>query len=168
MSKPALGWWAYRPDTVWICTFTYPSSSMDSFLLQDLLAATLEIPFAVPPYMSLLARSVATLEGIALAGDPNYQMVAQAYPFVVRKVLRNDSSSSTAILRDILFDADGQMKATRLSTLLNAALGFVAEAQAGFIDFDSVPDDGATLSDAVAFLLSEVRMPVLGHVCSNV
>lgn len=30
--------------------------------LQDLLAATLEIPFSVPPYMSLLARSVATLE----------------------------------------------------------------------------------------------------------
>lgn len=27
--------------------------------------------------MSLLARSVATLEGIALVGDPNYQMVAQ-------------------------------------------------------------------------------------------
>jgi len=37
----------------------------------------LEIPFSVPPYMSLLARSVATLEGIALLGDPNYQMVAQ-------------------------------------------------------------------------------------------
>jgi hypothetical protein len=27
--------------------------------------------------MSLLARSVATLEGIALVGDPDYQMVAQ-------------------------------------------------------------------------------------------
>lgn len=32
----------------------------------------------MPPYMSLLARSVATLEGIALTADPNYQMVAQA------------------------------------------------------------------------------------------
>jgi predicted unusual protein kinase regulating ubiquinone biosynthesis (AarF/ABC1/UbiB family) len=42
-----------------------------------LLRTTLEIPFSVPPYMSLLARSVATLEGIALLGDPNYQMVAQ-------------------------------------------------------------------------------------------
>lgn len=46
-------------------------------LSQDLLRTTLEIPFSVPPYMSLLARSVATLEGIALLGDPNYQMVAQ-------------------------------------------------------------------------------------------
>jgi hypothetical protein len=39
-----------------------------SALSQDLLAATLEIPFSVPPYMSLIARSVVTLEGIALTG----------------------------------------------------------------------------------------------------
>ena len=107
--------------------------------------------------MSLLARSVATLEGIALVGDPQYQMVAQAYPFVVRKVLRADSSSSTAILRDILFDGDGALKATRLSTLLNAALGHVAEAQGGFVDFDAVPADGASLQEVASFLLSKVR-----------
>lgn len=46
-------------------------------LSQDLLKTTLEIPFSVPPYMSLLARSVATLEGIALIGDPGYQMITQ-------------------------------------------------------------------------------------------
>ena len=46
-------------------------------LSQDLLQASLEIPFSVPPYMSLLARAVATLEGIALTGDPDYQMVTQ-------------------------------------------------------------------------------------------
>ena len=49
-----------------------------SALSTDLLSATLDIPFSVPPYMALLARSVATLEGIALTGDPGYQMVAQA------------------------------------------------------------------------------------------
>lgn len=48
----------------------------------DLQSATLEIPFSVPPYMSLLARSVATLEGIALVGDPNYQMVSQVGCFL--------------------------------------------------------------------------------------
>ena len=46
-------------------------------LSRDLLATTLEIPFSVPPYMSLLARCVASLEGIALLGDPQYQMVTQ-------------------------------------------------------------------------------------------
>lgn len=40
---------------------------------QDLIRATMEIPFSVPPYSALLGRSVASLEGIALLGDPNYQ-----------------------------------------------------------------------------------------------
>ena len=48
-------------------------------LSQDLLNASLQIPFSVPPYMSLLARAVATLEGIALSGNPDYQMVAEVH-----------------------------------------------------------------------------------------
>ena len=115
-------------------------------LSQELLRTTLEIPFSVPPYMSLLARSIATLEGIALLGDPNYQMVAQAYPFVVRKVLRNSTASVGTLLRDIVFDAStGAVKPTRLSALLNAALGFVADRTDGFVDLDAVPEDGASL-----------------------
>ena len=116
-----------------------------SFASQDLLSAALEIPFSVPPYMSLLARSVATLEGIALAGDPGYQMVAQAYPFVVRKILRNDSSGAGGLLRDILYDGEGNVKPTRMSALLNAALGYVSERTDGFVDFDAVPDEGASV-----------------------
>lgn len=125
--------------------------------MQDLLSVTLEIPFSVPPYMSLLARGVATLEGIALTGDPGYQMVSQAYPFVVRKVLRNDTRSLAVVLRKILFGSDGKLKPTRLSTLLNAALGFVADNQGGFIDFDAIPAEGATMQEVIAFLLSKVR-----------
>eukprot|EP00798_Chlamydomonas_sp_ICE-L_P020473 gene20473-27261_t len=114
-------------------------------LSQDLLAVTMEIPFSVPPYMSLLARSVATLEGIALTGDPNYQMVTQAYPFVVRKVLRSDTESSSGLLRDIVFTEDGAPKATRMSALLNAALGYVSDRTDGFVDFDAVPEEGASV-----------------------
>lgn len=47
----------------------------------------------------------------------------QAYPFVVRKVLRNESGSA-ALLRELLYDpGTGAVRATRLSTLMNAALG---------------------------------------------
>ncbi|CAK0781480.1 hypothetical protein CVIRNUC_005384 [Coccomyxa viridis] len=123
-------------------------------LSQDLLNASLQIPFSVPPYMSLLARAVATLEGIALSGNPDYQMVAEAYPFVVRKVLRNSSSGSRMLLRDIVFDANGKVKPTRMSAILNAALGHVAEQTDGFVDFDAVPAEGAPLQDVLAFLLS--------------
>lgn len=33
----------------------------------------------MPPYMALLARAVATLEGIALLANPDYQMVSQVF-----------------------------------------------------------------------------------------
>ena len=69
----------------------------------------------------------------------------QAYPFVVRKVLRNSSSGSRTLLRDIVFDAHGNVKPARMSSVLNAALGYVAEQTDGFVDFDAVPAEGAPL-----------------------
>lgn len=173
--------------------------------------------------MSLLARSVATLEGIALTADPNYQMVAQvsrpvlpasayvpcttlsaprhrrvdastfaahrahllsvwkpccaaltptwcpcvvlapcllpcryaqAYPFVARKVLRDDGSGTAALLRDLVYDEQGRLRPGRLSALLQAALGYVSEQTEGFVDFDSVPAEGASVSEVLAFVLS--------------
>ena len=69
----------------------------------------------------------------------------QAYPFVVRKVLRNSSSGSGMLLRDIVFDVNGKVKPARMSAVLNAALGHVAEQTDGFVDFDAVPAEGAPL-----------------------
>ena len=69
----------------------------------------------------------------------------QAYPFVVRKVLRNSSSGSRMLLRDIVFDGNGKVKPARMSAILNAALGHVAEQTDGFVDFDAVPAEGAPL-----------------------
>lgn len=74
---------------------------------------------------------------------------AQAYPFVVRKILRNDSDGTGGLLQDILYDSDGTIKATRMGALLNAALGYVSEKSDGFVDFDAVPDEGATVQVCV-------------------
>jgi len=125
---------------------------------QDLLQATLEIPFSIPPYVSLLARSIATLEGIALAGNPEYRLVGEAYPFVVRRLLQAPSGSArlSSALRELLLDADGRVRSVRLSALLQAAVGVTAGAgdQEGFIDFDAVPSQGADTQDLVDFLVS--------------
>ena len=65
----------------------------------------------------------------------------------MRKVLRNSSGGKVgSLLRDIVFDSStGAVKPTRLSALLNAALGYVAERTDGFVDLDAVPEDGAPL-----------------------
>eukprot|EP00448_Togula_jolla_P013946 CAMPEP_0170579030 /NCGR_PEP_ID=MMETSP0224-20130122/5770_1 /TAXON_ID=285029 /ORGANISM="Togula jolla, Strain CCCM 725" /LENGTH=846 /DNA_ID=CAMNT_0010902035 /DNA_START=10 /DNA_END=2550 /DNA_ORIENTATION=- len=127
-------------------------------LSQDLLKVNLEVRFKIPPYVSLLARSIATLEGVALQGDPGYQIISQAYPFVVRRLLQNDNRQSFGSLRELLYDRQtGRLRPQRLSAMLQASLGVVVDASsmAGFIDFDAVPDDGAPLSDVLTFLLSK-------------
>merc|ERR1712224_1134762 len=126
---------------------------------QDILTMTTEIPFSIPPYVSLLARSVVTLEGIALKGNPSYQLVGEAYPYVVRKLLERSGAGSaqlTMALRGLLLDANGRVKSVRLSALLQAAVGVAAAGsdRAGFIDFDAVPKEGADSEQLVEFLLS--------------
>mmetsp|Transcript_4227 Transcript_4227/g.7186 ORF Transcript_4227/g.7186 Transcript_4227/m.7186 type:complete len:850 (+) Transcript_4227:20-2569(+) len=126
-------------------------------LSADLLKVNLEVRFSIPPYVSLLARSVATLEGLALKGDKSYQIVSQAYPFVVRKLLQNDSRLSFAALRELLYDPETQrIKPQRLASMLQAGLGVIADDEgAGFIDFDTLPKSGAALDEVLEFLLSE-------------
>jgi hypothetical protein len=64
---------------------------------------------------------------------------------VARKVLRISSSGSQMLLRDIVFDANGNVKPARMSAVLNAALGYVTEQTDVFVDFDSFPAEGAPL-----------------------
>lgn len=57
-------------------------------LVRDLGAATVDIPFSLPPYVSTLGRAMLLLEGVALRSDPNYKMVMASYPYVARRLVR--------------------------------------------------------------------------------
>ena len=43
-------------------------------MTQDALTVLNEVPFSIPPSFALLGRAVVTLEGLALMGDPDYQV----------------------------------------------------------------------------------------------
>ena len=60
-----------------------------------------DIPFSIPPYFALLARAVVTLEGIALTANPDYRLVMEAYPFVARKLLREDRPEVQKALQEV-------------------------------------------------------------------
>lgn len=94
-------------------------------MTQDALTVLNDIPFSIPPYFALLARAIVTLEGIALTGDPNYGIITEAYPFVARKLLREDRPEIQKALYEVLFvkGTSGQMKINRLAVFLNSALG---------------------------------------------
>lgn len=124
-------------------------------MTQDALTVFNDIPFTIPPYFALIARAVVTLEGVALQGDPDYSLIMEAYPFVARKLLRDDRPEIQRSLQEALYGNRGNLSTARLSTLLNGALGVVAKSQGGvFVDFDSIPEDGVALEVAVKYLLS--------------
>ena len=41
----------------------------------------------VPAYYALILRSLTVLEGLALTADPNYKLIARAYPYMARRLL---------------------------------------------------------------------------------
>ncbi|CAM9689764.1 unnamed protein product [Scytosiphon promiscuus] len=129
-------------------------------LARDLGRATLEIPFNIPPYFALIARALGILEGVALTGDPDYRIVMEAYPFVTRKIISDDSPALQRALRDILYSEDGKFLAKRLSVLLSYATGVVAADSAVFVDFDTLPSTAASLSQTLKFLLAEEARPL--------
>ena len=130
-----------------------------SAMTSDAITVLNDIPFSIPPYFALLGRAIVTLEGIALTGDPSYGIIMEAYPFVARKLLSEDRPEIQRALQQVLYstgqsNGDG-LQATRLSVLLNSALGVVAKNTDAAIDFDTIPDEAVDIGTALKFLMGD-------------
>lgn len=78
--------------------------------------------FRIPPYYTLLVRSLTILEGIALSSDPNYKVLGAAYPWVARRLLTDTSTELRATLRNLLYTSDGMFRFDRMEALLEQAV----------------------------------------------
>lgn len=118
-----------------------------------------DIPFSIPPYFAILGRAIVTLEGVALTGDEDYGMIMESYPFIARKLLKEDRPEIQRALQEVLYsgnDTSGGLKFTRLIALLNNAAGSVEKKEGGvFVDLDAVPDDGLAFEDGLRYLMSD-------------
>ncbi len=125
-------------------------------MTQDALTVLNDVPFSIPPYFALLGRAIVTLEGVALTGNPNYGLIMEAYPFVARKLLKEDRPVIQQALQQLLYsEGSGEgLQAARLSVLLNSALGVVKRSdEAAFVDLDTVPENAVSWQQSLAFLL---------------
>ena len=126
-------------------------------MTQDLLTVLNDIPFSIPPYFALLGRAVVTLEGIALLGNPDYRLVMEAYPFVARKLLREDRPEAQRALQEVLYASTqgggSILQGRRLAVMLNSAMGIVAQNEDVFVDLETIPEDAATLDQSLKYLL---------------
>merc|ERR1719162_537891 len=111
-------------------------------LAADLAVITYEFPFRIPPYFALVIRAISVLEGIALVGNPEFVIIDEAYPYIARRLMTDDSPRLRAALRYMVYGPEGQFDADRLIDLLEALEKFKA-----------IRDDG----DGTAYKVDGVR-----------
>ena len=63
--------------------------------------------FRVPPYILYVARAFSTLEGIGLSANEDYSIVSEAFPYLSRRLLTDDSPRAKAALRSMLYGSEG-------------------------------------------------------------
>ena len=77
-----------------------------------------DYPFRVPARFALIIRAVVSQEGLALRLDPDFRIIAVAYPYVAKRLLAGDTREMREKLLEVIFDQQGQLRIERLESLL--------------------------------------------------
>lgn len=67
-------------------------------LSHDLNEIFFQYPFVIPEYFTLLTRSLIVLEGIAVTGDPNFDIFRAAYPYAVKFAMQRFGGTDLALI----------------------------------------------------------------------
>lgn len=89
-----------------------------SKVLGKIWSVALKFHFRMPPYYTLLLRSLASLEGLAIAANENFKTFEAAYPYVVRKLLTDNSDASRRILHSVILNKRREFQWQRLGLFL--------------------------------------------------
>ena len=56
----------------------------------------------LPPFYTLIIRTLTILEGLALSVDPKFRLVKGAYPFIAKQILSNQGKTASSPAKQIL------------------------------------------------------------------
>ncbi|XP_024003876.1 uncharacterized protein LOC18027260 isoform X2 [Eutrema salsugineum] len=87
-------------------------------VLSKIVKVALNYQMRMPPYFTLVLRSLACLEGLAAAGDPNFKTFEAAYPFVVQKLLTENSAATRKILHSAVLNRKKEFRWERVALFL--------------------------------------------------
>ncbi|MCO5552338.1 hypothetical protein L7F22_005849 [Adiantum nelumboides] len=76
--------------------------------------------FRLPPQYALVIRALGSLEGTATLLDPDFKVVASAYPFIIGRLLADSEPDMRKILRELLIRNNGSIRWHRLERLVVA------------------------------------------------
>ncbi|XP_021832770.1 uncharacterized protein LOC110772624 [Prunus avium] len=105
--------------------------------------------FRMPPYYSLVLRSLASFEGLAVAADKNFKTFEAAYPYVVRKLLTENSAATRKILHSVVFNKKKEFQWQRLALFLKVGAtrkglhGMIASKADSSLGYLPLRDSGA-------------------------
>ncbi|XP_070031194.1 uncharacterized protein [Nicotiana tomentosiformis] len=92
-----------------------------SRVLSKIVSVAFKYHFRMPPYFTLLLRSLASLEGLAVAGDPSFKTFEAAFPYVVRKLLSDNSAATRKILHSVVLNRKKEFQWQKLALFLRVA-----------------------------------------------
>ncbi|KAL2623662.1 hypothetical protein R1flu_003867 [Riccia fluitans] len=83
----------------------------------------LKFRLRLPPYYTLVLRSLASLEGIALTVDPSYKVFASAYPYVVKRLLTDNSRATRKVLLSLVLNDKKELRWDKIASILKTSRG---------------------------------------------
>ncbi|XP_010261107.1 PREDICTED: uncharacterized aarF domain-containing protein kinase At1g71810, chloroplastic isoform X2 [Nelumbo nucifera] len=119
-------------------------------LLGNLGSTMYKFKFRIPSYFSLVIRSLAVLEGIAISLNPDYKVLSSTYPWIARKVLTDSSPQLKSTLRTLLYK-DGMFRIDRLESLLTESL----RARTERVLVEQKEDNHMVITQILSFTLTE-------------
>ncbi len=95
-------------------------------LASDLAEITFKFPFRIPPYFALIIRAISVLEGIALVGNPEFAIVDEAYPYISRRLLTDETPRLKKAFRYMVYGKSNSLDIDRIIDMLMAVEKFIA------------------------------------------
>lgn len=122
-------------------------------LLGNLGTTMYKFKFRIPSYFSLVIRSLAVLEGIAVSFNPNYKVLGSTYPWIARKVLTDNSPKLKSSLISLLYK-EGVFRIDRLESLITESLRARMEKSSLRQDLE-IQSNRVVVKEVLSFALSE-------------
>ncbi|KAK1266643.1 hypothetical protein QJS04_geneDACA015361 [Acorus gramineus] len=89
-----------------------------TMVLGKIWSIALKYHFRMPPYYTLVLRSLASLEGLAVTADPDFMTFQAACPYVVHKLFSDNSVPMRRILHSAVFNKRKEFEWERLAMYL--------------------------------------------------
>ncbi|XP_030488656.2 uncharacterized protein LOC115705459 [Cannabis sativa] len=91
-----------------------------SRVLAKIFSIAVKYHFRMPPYFTLLLRSLASFEGLALAADKSFKTFEAAYPYVFQKLLTENSTATNKILFSVVLNKKKEFQWQKLALFIRA------------------------------------------------